>query len=150
MLKELQEHQLDTGAVIMNYAKGPPSGPPLVLLHGGSGRWQNYMHIVPDLAALFHLYAPDFRGHGKSGRVPGRYRFQDYANDTITFLRQCVAEPACLLGHSLEGNALPAQEFDRARVTLYQMLGWGEQTGTPTAWKLHELSLGWVADIRRE
>ena len=103
MLKELQEHQLDTGAVIINYAKGPLSGPPLVFLHGGSGRWQNYEGIIPDLAARFHLYAPDFRGHGKSGRVPGRYRIQDYADDTITFLRRCVAEPACLFGCSMGG-----------------------------------------------
>jgi pimeloyl-ACP methyl ester carboxylesterase len=103
MLKELQEHQLDTGAVIINYAKGPPSGPPLVLLHGGSGRWQNYEGILSDLAARFHLYAPDFRGHGKSGRVPGRYRLEDYADDTIAFLRQCVADPAYLFGSSLGG-----------------------------------------------
>ena len=103
MLKELQEHQLDTGAVTINYAEGPPSGPPLVLLHGGSGRWQNYEGILSDLAARFHLYAPDFRGHGKSGRVPGRYRLEDYADDTITFLRQCVADPAYLFGCSLGG-----------------------------------------------
>jgi pimeloyl-ACP methyl ester carboxylesterase len=103
MPTEILEHLMNTDAVTINYAKGPPSGPPLVLLHGGSGRWQNYMHIIPDLAAWFHLYAPDFRGHGRSGRVPGRYRLEDYANDTITFLRQCVADPAFLFGSSLGG-----------------------------------------------
>jgi pimeloyl-ACP methyl ester carboxylesterase len=87
MAFKIQEHAFDTGTVTINYAKGPPSGPPLVLLHGGSGRWQNYEGIIPDLAARFHLYAPDFRGHGKSGRVPGRYQLEDYANDTIAFLR---------------------------------------------------------------
>jgi len=104
MPTEMLEHSFDTGTVTINYAEGPPSGPPLVLLHGGSGRWQNYEGIIPDLAARFHLYAPDFRGHGKSGRVPGRYRLEDYANDTIAFLRQCVAEPACLFGCSLGGT----------------------------------------------
>ena len=103
MKLEIHEHTLDTGMVTINYAKGPPSGPPLVLLHGGSGRWQNYEGIIPDLAARFHLYAPDFRGHGKSGRVPGQYRIEDYADDTIAFLRQCVAEPAYLFGSSLGG-----------------------------------------------
>jgi pimeloyl-ACP methyl ester carboxylesterase len=103
MPTETREHSFDTGTVTINYAEGPPSGPPLVLLHGGSGRWQNYEGIIPDLAARFHLYAPDFRGHGRSGRVPGRYRLQDYANDTITFLRQCVADPAFLFGSSLGG-----------------------------------------------
>jgi len=121
MLKELQEHQLDTGAVIINYAEGPPSGPPLVFLHGGSARWQGYAGILSDLAARFHLYAPDFRGHGKSGRVPGRYRLEDYADDTITFLRQCVAEPACLFGHSLGGEVallVAAQSPDFVRAVV--------------------------------
>ena len=44
------------------------------------------------------------------------------------------------------GNALPPEEFDRARVTFYQMMGWDEQTAAPKAWKLHELGVGWVAD----
>ena len=103
MPTEILEHSMNTDTVTINYAEGPPSGPPLVLLHGGSGRWQNYEGIILDLAARFHLYAPDFRGHGKSGRVPGRYRLEDYADDTIAFLRQCVAEPACLFGSSMGG-----------------------------------------------
>jgi pimeloyl-ACP methyl ester carboxylesterase len=101
-----QEHTFDTGIVKINYAEfspPDPSSPPLVVLHGGSGRWQYYQGIYPDLAARYHLYAPDFRGHGKSGRVPGRYRFQHYAEDTIAFLRRCVAAPAYLFGHSLGG-----------------------------------------------
>jgi len=47
------------------------------------------------------------------------------------------------------GNALPPDEFDQARITFYQMMGWDEQTGVPTAWKLHELGVGWVADELR-
>jgi pimeloyl-ACP methyl ester carboxylesterase len=111
MAAEIQERTFDAGVVTINYAEGPPSGvpsgapsgPPLVILHGGSGRWQYYQDVMPDLAAQYHLYAPDFRGHGKSGRVPGHYRLQDYAEDTIVFLRRCVAEPSYLFGHSLGG-----------------------------------------------
>jgi len=47
------------------------------------------------------------------------------------------------------GNALPPDEFERARLTFYQMMGWDEKTGAPTAWKLHELGIGWVADKLR-
>jgi pimeloyl-ACP methyl ester carboxylesterase len=100
---EIHEHTFDTGVVTINYAQGSPSGPPLVILHGGSASWQCYREVLTDLAARFSLYAPDFRGHGGSGRVPGRYRFQDYADDTIAFLRRCVAEPVFLFGHSLGG-----------------------------------------------
>lgn len=101
MKLEIHEHTFGTGVVTINYAQGPPSGPPLVVLHGGAARWQVYQEVLPDLAARFSLYAPDFRGHGRSGRVPGRYRFQDYADDTIAFLRRCVTEPVFLFGHSL-------------------------------------------------
>ena len=100
----ITEHSFDTGVVTINYAEGPACGSPLVFLHGGSGRWQSYEGSLPDLAARYHLYAPDFRGHGKSGRVPGRYRLQDFAEDTIAFLRECVTEPAYLFGHSMGGQ----------------------------------------------
>jgi aldehyde:ferredoxin oxidoreductase len=44
------------------------------------------------------------------------------------------------------GKALPREEFDCARITFYQMMGWDEETAAPAAWKLHELGVGWVAD----
>jgi pimeloyl-ACP methyl ester carboxylesterase len=99
----IEEHSFNTGVVTINYAEGPASGPPLVLLHGGSARWQSSESIMPDLAADWHLYAPEFRGHGKSGWVAGGYRLQDYADDTKAFLRQQVSEPAVIFGHSLGG-----------------------------------------------
>jgi len=100
----LRERTFDTGAVTINYAEGPPSGPPLIFLPGGSARWQSYEDILLDLAATFHLYAADFRGHGRSGRVPGCYMLQDYVDDTLALLREVVGEAAYLLGHSLGGQ----------------------------------------------
>jgi len=98
------EHTFHTGTVELNYAEGEASGPPIVLLHGGSLRWQSVMPLIPDLAARWHVYAPDLRGHGRSGRVPGRYRLQDYASDVALFLEQVVKAPAILFGHSLGGH----------------------------------------------
>ena len=118
---ELQEHIFDAGAVTINYAEGPASGPPLVFLHGGSGRWQGYEDVLLDLAERFHLYGPDFRGHGKSGRVPGHYILQDYVDDTLAFLRKVVGEAAYLFGHSLGGQvalmaAAQCEQYVRAVV----------------------------------
>ena len=47
------------------------------------------------------------------------------------------------------GQALSAEEFERARILFYQMMGWDADTGTPMEWKLHELGVGWVADELR-
>jgi pimeloyl-ACP methyl ester carboxylesterase len=104
MAIEFQEHSFDAGVVTINYATGPPSGPPLVLLHGGSARWQDWRPAMRYLAPRWHVYAPDLRGHGLSGRVPGRYRLQDYADDTIAFLQQRIGEPVRLFGGSLGGE----------------------------------------------
>jgi pimeloyl-ACP methyl ester carboxylesterase len=99
----INEHTFDTGTVVVNYAEVPGSGSPLVLLHGGNARWQAFESILPDLALTWHIYAPDFRGHGKSGWVTGSYRLQDYTNDTMAFLQNRISEPAYLFGHSLGG-----------------------------------------------
>lgn len=40
MTVPLAERSYDAGVVTINYAEGPPNGPILVSLHGGSGRWQ--------------------------------------------------------------------------------------------------------------
>ena len=98
----LTERAFDAGTVSLHYAEGPASGPPLALLHGASTRWQTFLPVIPFLGWRWHLYAPDFRGHGRSGRAD-TYRIADYAQDTTRFLREVVREPAVLLGWSLGG-----------------------------------------------
>jgi pimeloyl-ACP methyl ester carboxylesterase len=100
----LRERTHHTGVVELHYAEGPPNGPPFVLLHGGSTRWQYGAALLEGLADRWHVFAPDLRGHGRSGRVPGRYALRDYAADIAAFLAQVVREPAIVYGHSLGGE----------------------------------------------
>jgi pimeloyl-ACP methyl ester carboxylesterase len=51
----LEEQIFNADAVTLNFAEGPPSGPPLVLLHGGGNRWQEFLPIIPSLAARWHI-----------------------------------------------------------------------------------------------
>jgi pimeloyl-ACP methyl ester carboxylesterase len=97
-----REATFDTGKVVLNYAEGPASGPPLVMLHGGSGRWQLYSGMLAELAEHCHVYAPDLRGHGKSSWVSWGYTIRDYVEDIAAFLRE-VSGPSVLMGHSLGG-----------------------------------------------
>ena len=99
----LEESSFNTGTADINFAEGPPSGPPLVLLHGLPGRWQGFLPIMPTLSLLWHTYALDFRGQGKSGRVPGHYLSKYYVIDVEEFLRQQLDEPAILFGLSAGG-----------------------------------------------
>ena len=105
------ERTFDGGEVEINYAlydevEGPlgGSGHPLVLLHGGSARWQASMPIIAAFSKRYRVYAPDLRGHGKSGRMPGHYAISDYARDVGAFVEGEVKEPAVLYGHSLGGQ----------------------------------------------
>jgi pimeloyl-ACP methyl ester carboxylesterase len=102
--KHVEERRLDAGPVILNYAEGSDNGAPLVLLHGGSSRWQWWESIIDELAQRTHTFAPDLRGHGRSTWTPGHYRLFDFVDDIAVFLRRVVRRPAILLGHSLGGE----------------------------------------------
>lgn len=95
------EKTFDTDRVTLNYAEGPPNGPPLLLLHGLATRWQSWLPVMPTLAERWHVIALDHRGHGKSGRVPGRYLPLDYVADTRAFVAGLFDTPVHLLGSSM-------------------------------------------------
>jgi len=99
----LKEHTFTADVVTINYAEGPSYGSPLVLLHGGGDRWQDFLPILPHLVMRWHVYALDMRGHGKSGRAPGRYRPEHYADDITMFVESQLTEPVIFFGHSLGG-----------------------------------------------
>jgi pimeloyl-ACP methyl ester carboxylesterase len=116
-----QEHRFNNGAVTLNVAEGPRSGRPLVLLHGGSSRWQSYRWLLEPIAHRWHVYAPDLRGHGGSSWTPGRYRLWDYADDVIALLEQVVQGPGAIAGHSLGGEVaiiIAAQRPDLIRAVV--------------------------------
>jgi 2-hydroxy-6-oxonona-2,4-dienedioate hydrolase len=46
-------------------------GPPLVLLHGGSGSWNHWLRNVDTLAQRYTVYAADLPGCGDSSLPPG-------------------------------------------------------------------------------
>ena len=95
------EKKFAARTIEVNYAEGPDNGPPLVLIHGIGGRWENWSAVIDDFAKDWHVFAVDLRGHGDSGITPNKYRFIDYPIEIVEFLRNVVGEPAFLVGHSL-------------------------------------------------
>jgi len=51
-----------------------------------------------------------------------------------------------LTGGASDGVAVTDEEFETAKALYYQMVGWDAQ-GYPTPAKLHELGIGWVAEL---
>lgn len=97
----LREETFPTEEGGRNAAVGPPSGPPLVLLHGVTRRWQSFLPLMPALALRWQVFALDFRGHGRSERAAGRYFVADYVRDAVAFVRHRVGRRAVVYGHSL-------------------------------------------------
>jgi pimeloyl-ACP methyl ester carboxylesterase len=98
----ISERTFQTGELALHYIEGPPNGAPLVLLHGGTDRWQMWESFIPQLIPDWHIYAPDLRGHGLSEHAAAdAYRIQDFSRDICIFLHDVVQKPAILLGHSL-------------------------------------------------
>ena len=98
-----EEKIFQTESGTLNYAEGPESGPPLVLLHGITANWNSFVPLLGTLSQRWHIYAPDFRGHGRSSRVPGQYRLGDHAEDISQFIKSSLNEPPAIFGHSLGG-----------------------------------------------
>jgi 3-oxoadipate enol-lactonase len=91
------------GGIRLAYREsGPPSAPPLVLLHAlgeSSGDWAQ---VTAALSGSWHVYVPDLRGHGRSD-WPGRYTLALLRDDVIAFLDALELPEVALIGHSMGG-----------------------------------------------
>src|SRR5437667_9654782 len=72
-------------------------GPPLLLLHGGSGsipeRW------IPFFAARFQVIAIEQMGHGRTAdNVDRPFHYHDMAEDTVELMRRLAIERGVLGG----------------------------------------------------
>ena len=97
----LTERLYDTGRVVLNIAEGSTKGPALLLLHGATLNWQSFSEFIPSLEHEWHLYALDFRGHGKSGWVPSAYQVVDYLQDVVEIIEQVIGQQVVVMGFSL-------------------------------------------------
>ena len=100
------------GPAIAYDAAGDEDGRPLVLLHGLSANSTSWVPVIARNATAWRTYALDFRGHGRSDRTPGRYRFDDYLDDADRLLQE-IGEPAVVVGHSLGAIVAASLAQDR-------------------------------------
>ncbi|MBG9986178.1 alpha/beta hydrolase [Facklamia sp. DSM 111018] len=82
------------------YLEGPDNGPELVLLHGQMVDSKDYHKVLPELSKHFHVFAPDYYGHGKSSKKAGLYNIKTIGDDLASFIKERVKATAILSGHS--------------------------------------------------
>jgi pimeloyl-ACP methyl ester carboxylesterase len=77
-------------------------GDPCVMLHpGGAGVDSRALApTIEGLSGLFHVYAPEHRGHGHTPDVEGPITYDLMARDTVTFIDTVIGQPVHLLGCS--------------------------------------------------
>jgi pimeloyl-ACP methyl ester carboxylesterase len=80
------------------------SGPLVVLIHGITGRSEQWLPVMEALRERFTLLAPDLLGHGESAKPRGDYSLGAYASGIRDLLIGLNAGPATIVGHSLGGG----------------------------------------------
>ncbi len=92
------EHEitvLDTG--------GDDERPVLVLLHGLSGRWQNWLLTIPAFMGSHRCIAPDLPGFGASSLAPEGVSIRGYARVVDELCHSLGVRRAGVVGNSMGG-----------------------------------------------
>jgi pimeloyl-ACP methyl ester carboxylesterase len=79
-------------------------GPPVVLIHGVSGRASQWDPVLQLLAENHVVVAPDLLGHGESAKPRGDYSLGAHASGIRDLLVGLNIERASIVGHSLGGG----------------------------------------------
>lgn len=105
MARELKEGVVELpNGLSTHYYEWPGEGPSLIFLHPSTGYGRMWEWTANALGDRFHIFAPDQRGHGFSGRPDGDYSAEEYADDVVQFMDAIGTERAIIVGHSLGGR----------------------------------------------
>lgn len=99
-----REHrrEIDVVGARTNYVE-MGEGPPLVLVHGLSGAWQNWLENIPHLARTHRVIALDLPGFGASPMPPWEISIQSYGSFLRDFCEKLGVEQIGLVGNSMGG-----------------------------------------------
>lgn len=81
------------------------SGPPVLLLHGGTGSWLHWMRNIEPLAAHFRVLVPDLPGYGDSDDPADLNSLDALVDAVVAGLERLAPPPAVLqmVGFSFGG-----------------------------------------------
>jgi 2-hydroxy-6-oxonona-2,4-dienedioate hydrolase len=99
---EFRQSWIDAGGLKTRFIEaGAPHLPPLILLHGTAGSWENFALNVAAHAEHFHCYAFDMIGSGLTDKPDYHYETQHYVKHLYDFMDAVKVERASMIGLSL-------------------------------------------------
>jgi pimeloyl-ACP methyl ester carboxylesterase len=78
-------------------------GPPLLLIHGLAGSWQNWLETIPYFARTRRVLAPDLPGFGDSPLPPEKISMPGYGRLIDHFCASVEVERCSVIGNSMGG-----------------------------------------------
>jgi pimeloyl-ACP methyl ester carboxylesterase len=95
---------VDTGEPPLAPGSQRPSGmPPLLLIHGLGGAWQNWLLTIPAFMGSHRVVAPDLPGFGSSPMPVGRLSIQGFARVVDELCRVLELDAPVVIGNSMGG-----------------------------------------------
>ncbi len=100
----------------LNVAKWGDRGPVVYAAHGITANYLMWQKVADALAGEVQIVAPDLRGRGDSGKLPGPYGMAAHVDDAIATFDAMRIDKAMVVGGSMGGYVavlLAAQHPDR-------------------------------------
>lgn len=118
---------IEANGATIDYADTGGDGPPLVLIHGWLGSWEDLRPEIEWLQAAFRVLAPTRRGYGRSGPKPRDYPRDFYrrdAEDLAAWLDALDVRDAHIVGYSDGGEVALVLPIIRPDLTR-SVVTWG-------------------------
>ena len=97
-------HRVHVGGHRVNYVDyGSGEGPPVLLIHGLAGCWQNWLETIPRLGQERRVLAPDLPGFGYSDMPVDGITVPGYGRYLRAFWEKLDLGPAVIVGNSMGG-----------------------------------------------
>ena len=93
----------EANGINIHYTRTGGNKSPVILLHGLTANGACWTSLANALEGDHDVIMPDARGHGKSSAPHHGYRYEDFANDVVAFIKEMRLSSPVLLGHSMGG-----------------------------------------------
>lgn len=106
------------GDVALTYRLTGNGPEPLVCVHGVGASLEAWEGVTSRLPGRYTILTFDLRGHGRSGKINGRYEIDDFVGDTLALVDEVGFDTFNLAGFSLGGliaQRIALTHLDRLR-----------------------------------